>query len=335
MGTEILYLSGEDLVGLADPEEFVDAVRTGFEFRGNGDPATSPSRIACEDSLVTSYTVIFPEWNVMGGYMYSVGEDVWYTTPLFEVETGRLLAILDGAVWNPYKTGSVAAVGTDVLARDDATTVGVVGSAQISRASLETVATVRDLEDVKVFSPTPSSRESFATEMDEELSADVRAVESSDEAISDVDVVIVATDAGSPVIDGEKLSPGTHINAMGAAHPKRELDVATFERTDKYVPDIRGRVFGHSVQERFRSASGFLAAFDEHAVSENTIHGELGQIVAGNIPGRTDDEEITVLDSVGTGIETVASAYMLYEKAKEQGLGTTVDNIPRHESYSL
>ncbi|MFP8953395.1 ornithine cyclodeaminase family protein [Natrialbaceae archaeon A-arb3/5] len=335
MGNEVLYLSGEELVGLADPEEYVEVVEKGFEFRGNGDPATSPSRIANEDSLITSYTVMFPEWNVMGGYMYSVGEDVWYTTPLFEAETGRLLAILDGAVWNPYKTGSVGAVGTDVLAKEDASTVGVVGSAQISRATLTTTATVRDLEDVKVFSPTESSRESFASEMDEELDADVRAVESSDEAISEVDIVIVATDAGSPVIDGEQLSPGTHINAMGAAHPKRELDIATFERVDKYVPDIRSRVFGHSVQERFRSASGFLAAFDEHAVSESTIHAELGQIVAGNVPGRTDDEEITVVDSVGTGIETVACANMLYEKATEKGLGTSITNVPRHESYDL
>ena len=335
MATEALYLSGSDLQDLATPAEYVDAVRDGFTYRGDGAPATPPSRITGEDALITSYTAIFPEWNVMGGYMYAVGNDVWYTTPLFDAETGELLAILDGAIWNPYKTGAVAAAGTEQLAVEDATSVGVVGSAQIASASVETIATVRDLEELKVFSPTKESREAFASEIGEKLEIDARAVSSSDEAIADVDIVVVATDAGSPVINGEFLSPGTHINAMGAAHPKREIDVGTFERVEKYVPDIRGRVFGHSVQERFRSAAGFLEAYDQNAVSENTIYGELGQVVSGQLPGRTDPEEITLVDSVGTAVETVSCGYMLYQKAKERGLGTPITNIPRHESDKL
>lgn len=325
-----LYLPGDELEGLANTEEFVEAVEEGFRYRGEGSPATPPSRISGKDALITSYTAIFPEWNVMGGYMYAVGDDVWYTTPLFEAETGRLLAILDGAAWNPYKTGAVGAVGTEYLAREDASTVGVVGSGGIAEATLETVATVREIEAVDVYSPTPTSRAEFATTAETNLDVDATAVETSDEAISDVDIVIVATDASTPVIDGEQLSPGTHINAMGAAHPKRELDVATFERAEKYVPDIRGRVFGHSVQERFRSASGFLAAFDEQKASEMTVHAELGQIVGGDIPGRTDPDEITIVDSVGTAIETVSSAYLLYQKALDKGLGTDITNIPRH-----
>ncbi len=335
MSNEALYLAGDELGGLAEPAEYVDAVRDGYKFRGDGSPATAPARISGEDAVLTSYTTIFPEWNVMGGYMYAVGDDVWYTTPLFEANTGRLLAILDGAAWNPLKTGAVAAVGTDYLARDDASTVGVVGSAQIARSSLSTIATVRDLELVKVYSPTESSRETFAAESHDELGIEATAVSSSAEAVSDVDILIVATDASSPVIDGEFISEGTHINAMGAAHPKREIDIETFRKVDKYVPDIRGRVFGHSVQERRRSARGFLEAFDANAVSENTIHGELGQVAAGRIPGRTDPNEVTLVDSVGTAIETVSAAYMLYKKASDAGRGNTITNIPRHKSDEL
>jgi alanine dehydrogenase len=330
MDHSVLYLSGDELTELADPGEFVEAVEEGFRYRGEGSPATPPSRISGENALITSYTAIFPEWDIMGGYMYAVGDDVWYTTPLFEAETGRLLAILDGAAWNPYKTGAVGAVGTKYLANEDASTVGVVGSGGIAEATLETVATVREIEDVDIYSPTPESRAEFATTVEESLNVDATAVETSDEAISDVDIVIIATDASTPVIDGEQLSPGTHINAMGAAHPKRELDTTTFERAGKYVPDIRGRVFGHSVQERLRSANGFLTAFDEQKASEMTIHAELGQIVGGDIPGRTDPDEITIVDSVGTAIETVSSAYLLYQKALENNLGTDIKNIPRH-----
>lgn len=335
MDNTALYLSGEELAGLATPEEFVSAVEDGFRYRGEGSPATAPSRLSGDGTTVTSYKVIFPEWNVMGGYMYAVGEDTWYTTPLFEADTARLMGILDGAVWNPYKTGAVGAVGTDYLARDDASTVGVVGSGGVAKGTLETVATVRDLTSVKVFSPTPESRAAFATEVGEQLAADVRPVDSSAEAISEVDIVIVATNASEPVIDGDHLSPGTHVNAMGAAHPKREIDVRTFERARKYVPDIRSRVFGHSVQERYRAASGFLAAFDEGKASEATIHGGLGQVVGADVPGRTDPDEITIVDSVGTAIETVSSAYMLYEKATERGLGTDITNVPRHEAADL
>jgi len=330
-----LYLSGKDLKGLATPSEIVDAVRDGYAFRGEGAPATAPSRIGTDDSVITSYTAAFPAWNVMGGYMYSVGNDVWYTTPLFDVDTGELKAVLDGAVWNPAKTGAVAGVGTEFLATEDASSVGVVGSAQIARSSLEAVMTVREIETVEVFSPTESSRIEFAESVEADLGVDAEAVSSSAEAVSDVDIVIVATDAPEPVIDGEHISPGTHINAMGAAHPKREIDVETFRKVDKYVPDVKGRVFGHGIQERRRSARGFLEAFDANAVSENTLYGELGQLAAGRLPGRTDDEEITLLDSVGTAIETVSAAHLLYEKAVEQGVGTPIDNIPRHESDEL
>ncbi len=333
--TDFLYLSGKDLAGLADSKEYVDVVRDGFQYRGEGSPAMAPSRLSGDNTTVTTYTTIFPEWGVMGGYMYAVGDDVWYTTPLFDPETGELLAILDGAVWNPYKTGAVAAVGTDELAREDAQTVGVVGSAQIARSSVELIDHVRDLEYLKVHSPTKESRESFATDVEEQLGFDAEAVGSSEQAVSNVDILVVATDAPEPVIDGENVSDGTHINAMGAAHPKREIDVATFEKVSKYVPDIRERVFGNSVQTRFRAAAGFLAAFDQQAVSENTLHGELGQVVAGNIPGRTSEGEITLVDSVGTAIETVSTAYMLYEKAKEQNLGTELEIVPRHESDGL
>lgn len=335
MSDEALYLSGDELADLAEPSEYVDAVKQGFAYRGNGAPATAPARIGGEDAVITSYTAVFPEWNVMGGYMYAVGADVWYTTPLFRADTGELLAILDGAVWNPLKTGAVAAVGTDYLARENASSVGIVGSAQIAKSSLSTITAVRDIETVDVYSPTVESREAFAEEVTETLGIDASPVGSSAEAISDVDIVIIATDAGSPVIDGENISKGTHINAMGAAHPKREIDIETYRQVDKYVPDIRSRVFGHSVQERQRSARGFLEAFDQNAVSENTIHGELGQLAAGNLPGRTNKNEVTLVDSVGTAIETVSAAHLLYQKATEAGLGSNIKNIPRHMADEL
>lgn len=128
------------------------------------------------------------------------------------------------------------------------------------------------------------------------------------------------------MFDGDLLDPGTHVTAMGQYHPeKRELDETTIERAT-YVPDLRERAT--------MDAGSFLAAVEAGVVDEDHIHAELGEVVAGVAAGREDREEITVFDSGGTGIETVAAAHMLYEKAHEEGLGTTIDFSPASESLT-
>ncbi|MFC6736568.1 ornithine cyclodeaminase family protein, partial [Halolamina salina] len=182
------------------------------------------------------------------------------------------------------------------------------------------------LETVWVFSPTKESRESFAGEMNERLDAAVAAVASPAAAVEDADVVITATTASEPVFDGDDLEPGTHVTAMGQYDPeKRELDATTIERA-KYVPDLRDRAT--------KDAGSFLHALEEGVVEEDHIHAELGEVIAGEAEGRTDDEEITVFDSGGTGIETVAGAYLLYEKAVEQGLGETIEFSPASQALT-
>jgi alanine dehydrogenase len=111
---------------------------------------------------------------------------------------------------------------------------------------------------------------------------------------------------------------------MGQYHPeKRELDAETVERS-LYVPDLRARVE--------RDAGSFIGAVEEGVIDEGHVHAELGEIVAGEAEGRTDDEQITLFDSGGTGIETVAAAYMLYEKAVEEGLGERIELAPASEA---
>jgi len=128
------------------------------------------------------------------------------------------------------------------------------------------------------------------------------------------------------VFDGELLEPGTHVTAMGQYNPtKRELDTTTIERS-RYVPDLRDRVL--------QDAGSFIHAVEEGAVDESHIHAELGEVVAGNATGRATDEEITVFDSGGSGIETVAAAGMLYEQAKDRDLGSTISFAPASEALS-
>jgi alanine dehydrogenase len=329
--TETLFLRSDELTGLADPAAFVDAVRDAYRQRGEGAAAEPRTKLGNADppGMLTSYGAILPDTGAMGGYMYSAGfgaGDAWFTTPLFDAESGEPLAIVDGASMNPFKTGATGAVGVEALAREDASTLAVIGSGAQARGQLKCTAAVRDLDTVWVFSPTKEHREAFAGEMNEALDASVAAVASSAAAVEDADVVITATNAAEPVFDGENLEPGTHVTAMGQYDPeKRELDSRTIDRA-KYVPDLAARAT--------KDAGSFIQAMEADVVDEDDIYAELGDVVAGEVPGREDEEEITVFDSGGTGIETVAGAYLLYERAVEAGLGETIDFAPASEALT-
>lgn len=330
--TDTLFLTSADVDDLAEPADYVAAVREGYRQIGEGAPAEPRTKLGRDDprGMLTTYVALLPETGAMGGYTYSSGfgaGDAWFMTPLFDAESGEPLAVIDGASMNPFKTGAAGAVAVDALAREDATEVAVIGSGSQARGQLRATATVRPFEAVRVFSPTPENRESFTAEFDERLDADVRAVGSASEALADADVVITATTASDPVIDDADVEPGTHVTAMGQYAPGRnELPPELVARAT-YVPDLTARAT--------RDAGSYLAAVDAGLVdAEGGIAADLGEVVAGAHPGRTSDEEVTVFDSGGTGIETVAAAHLLYERASEAGIGETIDFAPASEALT-
>ena len=329
--TDTLFLTSAEVDGLATPAEYVAAVRDGYRQRGEGAPALPRQTFRRDDpeGKLTNYSAILPETGAMGGYVYTsgfTGPNAWFVTPIFDAESGEPIALVDGASMNPFKTGATGAVGADELARADASAAAIVGSGPQARGQLRALATVRDLETVWIYSPTKDHRESFAGEMDRRLDASVAAVASVGAAVEGADIVVTATNASEPVFDGDLLEPGTHVTAMGQYDPDtRELDTATIERAT-YVPDLRDRAF--------QDAGSFLHALEEGAIDEEHVHADLGALVAGNAPGRESEEEITVFDSGGTGIETVAGAYLLYEKAQEEGVGQPIDVAPGSEALT-
>ncbi|MFC7141290.1 ornithine cyclodeaminase family protein [Halosimplex aquaticum] len=325
-----LFLSSDDVTGLATPAEYVDAVREGYRQRGEGAPARPRTRLFGGDppGMLTGYTAMLPETGAMGGYMYTGGfgsGDAHFVLPLFDADSGAPLAVFDGASLNPFKTGATGAVGIDALAREDATDLALIGSGAQARGQLRAAVTVRDFETVRVFSPTREHREAFADEMDGEVDPAVRAVESSDAAVDGADVVITATNASEPVFDGDALADGAHVTCMGQYDPeKREVDAETVARA-KYVPDLRERVE--------RDAGAYLLAREEGAIGDDHVHAELGEVVAGVEPGREAADEVTLFDSGGTAIETVAAAHMCYEQAREAGLGREIEFLPASEAF--
>lgn len=316
---DILFIGSDDIGSLATAGEHVDAVREAYRERGNGAPAEPRTTLTSRDppGKLTGYFALLPGMGAMGSYTYSAGfskRDAWFVLPLFDAETGEPLALLDGAAMNPYKTGAAGAVGVDALAREDASVLGLIGSGAQARGQLRAVASVRDLEEVRVFSPTRSHREAFAKEMSNQLGLDVRAVGSSREALAGAGIVVTATTADTAVFQDAELPDGAHVTAMGRYVPgKFEVPPETIARST-YVVDLRGRLT--------QDAGAYMHALDTGAIREGHVHGELGEVVAGKAPGRTSAEEVTIFDSGGTALETVASAKLLYDRARETGVGS-------------
>jgi len=326
---DVRYLTSADVADLATPAEYVDAVRDGYRQRGEGAPAEPRTQLFSDEPAgsISSYVAILPGSGAMGGYTYSAGfadRDAYFLLPLFDADSGRLRALIEGAGMNPLKTGAAGALGIDALAREDASTLAVIGSGTQARGQLRAAATVRDFERVSVYSPTKDHREAFAAAFNEELDPTVAAVASSGAAVEDADVVITATRAAEPVFDGDVLPDGAHVTAMGQYHPeKRELDAMTIERS-VYVPDLRARAF--------QDAGAFLQARAEGVVDDDHVHAELGEVLVGDAAGRAAPEDVTVFDSGGTAIETVAAAQLLYERAEASDRGEVMDFPAASES---
>ncbi|PSP99743.1 ornithine cyclodeaminase [Halobacteriales archaeon QS_4_70_19] len=329
--TEVLFLRSDELSDLATPAEYVEAVREGYREVGEGAAAEPRTKLVNQSppGMLTGYMAVLPGMGAMGGYMYAAGfsdRDAHFFLPLFDAESGRPKALLDGASLNPFKTGAAGGVAVDELARPDATALALFGSGAQARGQLRAAVAVRDLETVEVYSPTKEHREGFAAEMNEQLTASVAAVASPDAAVEGADIVVTATDASDPVFDEEMLEEGTHVTVMGQYDAdKREVDATAVERAT-YVPDLRARAH--------QDAGAFLQAVEEGVIGEDHIHAELGEVVAGAAEGRTDRTEITLFDSGGTGVETVAAAQMLYENARDEGLGELVDFAPASEALT-
>jgi alanine dehydrogenase len=213
------------------------------------------------------------------------------TIVLFEPETGEPLVSMDGRLITEVRTAAVSAVATKYLARPHASVLAIIGSGVQAQSHLEALRLVRQFEDVRVWSPRHA--EDFARRFS------VRPAASAEEAVRGADVVVTATTSKTPVLSGEWLSPGVHINAVGACRPDwRELDDETLQRS---------RVYVDSREAALEESGDVIAA--------GRIFAELGEVVTGAKPGRESVEEISLFKSLGLAVEDVVTADLVYRKA--------------------
>lgn len=235
---------------------------------------------------------------------------------LFDGSNGRPLAIMDAASITAMRTAAVSGVATRRLARADAQSVLIVGAGVQGGTHIDAMLAARPFRRVMVWSRTAAHAEALVTDARRrhperiEPATDLRA------AVAEADVICTVTASREPVLAGEWLRPGTHINAVGASVPAaRELDTAAVKRSRIYV-DRR--------ESALAEAGDLLVPMREGAISAADIRAEIGEVLSGAATGRGSDDEITLFKSLGLAIEDLACARFLYDSATAQGVGARV-----------
>ena len=325
---KVLLLSKTDVEGLISMRETIEAVEGAFRAKGLGKVQMPPKPYVYFDRYGGDFRVMpahLEELDAAGVKIVNVHPrnpkeyglpTVMATILLLDPRTGAPQVIMDGTWITDMRTGAGGAVAAKYLARKDSRIVAMVGAGAQARTQLVALNEVLKIEEVRVKDTVPGLAECYAEEMHEKLRIDVDPSESVEEAVRGSDIVVTTTPVREPVVVNDWIAAGTHINAIGADAPgKEELDPKILKRA-KVVVDDREQAF-HSGEVNVPVSKGML--------SERDVYGELGEIIAGKKPGRTSRDEITVFDSTGLAIQDLATARLVYQKAKEAGKGLEIE----------
>ena len=271
-----------------------------------------PSYISGDDAAFGLKTVcVFPE-------NPRIGKDAHQgSVMLFSAETGELQAMMNASAITAIRTAAVSGVATDLLAREDARNLAIIGAGVQARTHLEAISHVRSIERCRIISRNVEHARQLMNEMSGRFSFPIEPVETIAEALHEADLIVTATNAKDPVLSRDWISPGAHLNVVGSSSAKsREVDTATMAASALFV-DRR--------ESTLNEAGDYLFAASEGAIGPDHIRAELGEILTGQKPGRTSPDEITLFKSLGLAVEDLASAAYLYPKAKELNAGTWVE----------
>jgi ornithine cyclodeaminase/alanine dehydrogenase-like protein (mu-crystallin family) len=239
-----------------------------------------------------------------------------YRVLLFSLADGALEAILDAKNLSQIRTAAVSGVATRYMAREDAATIGIIGTGFEARGQIEAIAAVRPIRRVLAYSRSAENRDSFAAIMSDRLGIDVAAADSAEVAVRDADIVVTVTKSADPVLRAEWLKPGAHLNAVGAtALTRREIDIDTVRASTLVAVENL---------EQARLECGELIWAHEHkALAWNRV-AELSRIVSGAVPGRPSPEALTQFNSLGIAAEDIAAAAEVVARAKAAGRGVVL-----------
>lgn len=235
---------------------------------------------------------------------------------LFDYTSGTPVAIIDGAEVTGIRTAAASGLATRLLAREDARTCGIFGNGVQAVTHIDAMRAVRAVEEIIVWGRNPDKVRAFAREQEERTGIEVRATEDPAEAGA-CDLVCTTTTSPEPILAGEWVRPGAHVNLVGAhSLTTRECDTDLVVKSSVYV----------DLMESVRNEGGdIMIPVEEGAIDETHIIGELGELLQGKIPGRQDDRQVTLYQSHGINAQDMYAAKHIHAKAQEAGNALMVD----------
>jgi ornithine cyclodeaminase/alanine dehydrogenase-like protein (mu-crystallin family) len=314
----MLLISEENVQELFPMARAIDCVTSSLGAQHDGSGINrSRERIFLPETSLHYMAAGYEREKLIGMKIYTVSHDALrFVVLLYHGETGALLALIEADHLGRIRTGAASGVATRHMARADAAHVGVIGTGRQARTQLEAVAAVRAIRSARVFGRDVARREAYAREMTDKLGFEVEAVNSAEAAVRLAQIVITATSSREPVLKGEWLEPGAHVNAIGANMlNRRELDDASLARAALIAVD--------SLEQAREEAGDLVQGLDAIRGGWSNVI-ELHEIVAGARPGRDSDGDITIFKSSGIALWDVMSAGYVFRRALEEGKGRTV-----------
>lgn len=238
------------------------------------------------------------------------------TVQLYDATNGQLLAIIEGGTLTAIRTAAASALATDLLARPDSHRLAILGTGEQARRHIEAMAAVRPISQIRIWGRNARNAEALAATL---RNADMPAIVAATvaEAVADADIICTTTAAATPILHGQHVRPGTHVNLVGSAIPTTaEADTALVAMSQFYG-DYRAATLAQAGEFRNAIAAGLITA--DHLI------GEIGELILGRIPGRQDDTAITLYKSLGVTAQDLTAADAILEAARAHGMGQEIN----------
>jgi ornithine cyclodeaminase len=326
---KILILNHKDVEQLLPMSECISAMAEAFTALARGE-AQQPLRTIFRPPEIKGVLAMMPTFRQSPSPLFglkaicvfpgnaAIGKDAHQGgVILFDGTTGEPLALINASAITAIRTAAVSALATQLLAREDASDLAIIGAGVQARPHLSAINCVRQLKRIRIVSRSFESAQRFATEMQPQFPTLIEPVATVEAAVHGANIIVTATTSREPVLQREWILPGAHINAIGTYSPKaRELDTQTVVDASLFV-DRR--------ESALNEAGDYLIPASEGVIGPEHIRADLGEVLIGVHAGRTSPEEITVFKSLGLALEDLAAAAHVYQKAQETKTGSWVE----------
>ena len=311
----MVILNKKQINNMVSMNEAIKAMKTAFIQLSNGE-AIIPTRLSTDIPKKNATSLVMPAYSLESPYYTVKIVSVNYSNPqkglpllhssvqVFDASKGNMVATLDGESVTAIRTGAVTGLATGMLAKKDAKVGAVFGTGVQAKSQVEAILAARNLEKILVFSRTKKSAELFCNVIYDTFS--IKASIGNKDLLKEADLICTATPSKKSLFDHEDLSPGVHINAIGSFKPyMQEIPVETV---------INSKVIVDRIESCRVEAGDLIIPVEQGKWSFDMVHGELGQLISGEVSGKDPDGEITLFKSVGNAIQDLALANIIMKK---------------------